>query len=66
MLQKTEIDNLSRKKNNELRPHEKFVLQVSGEYGCKDYYTFKELETYNSGDNLVASDNFISDDGHDY
>jgi hypothetical protein len=60
------IDNLSRKKNNELRPHEKFVLQVSGEYGCKDYYTFKELETYNSGDNLVASDNFISDDGHDY
>jgi hypothetical protein len=60
------IDNLSRKKSNELKPYERFILQISGEYGCKDYYILKELELYNSGDNLVASDNFISDDGSDY
>jgi hypothetical protein len=49
-----------------LKAHEKFVVNVVGEYGCKDYFTFKDLQDYNADDNLVASDAFISDDGDDY
>lgn len=60
------ISNLKSRKPRELKPHERFVVKVTGEYGCKDYYILKELEDYNPGDNLVASDNYISDDGSDY
>jgi len=60
------LNNLRNRKPRELKPHERFVVQVTSEYGCKDYYILKELEDYNSGDNLVASDNYISEDGSDY
>lgn len=63
---KRTLDSLRSRKPRELKPHERFVVRVSGEYGCKDYYTLKEIEEYNPGDNLVASDNYISDDGSDY
>jgi hypothetical protein len=59
-------DNLKSKKPKELKAHEKFVMNVTGEYGCKDYYILKDLQEYNADDNLVASDAFISDDGDDY
>ena len=54
------------KKPKDLKAHEKFVVNVTGEYGCKDHFTFKDLQDYNAEDNLVASDAFISDDGDDY
>jgi hypothetical protein len=57
---------LKNKKPRDLKAHEKFVVNVIGEYGCKDYYTFKEIQDYNPDDNLVASDAYISDDGDDY
>jgi len=60
------LNSLRNRKPRELKPHEKFVVQVTGEYGCKDYYILKELEDYNPGDNLVASDSYISEDGSDY
>ena len=60
------VSNLKSRKPRELKPHERFVVNVSGEYGCKDYYILKELEDYNSGDNLVASDSYISEDGSDF
>jgi hypothetical protein len=59
-------DTLKNKKPKDLKAHEKFVVNVIGEYGCKDYYVFKDLQDYNSEDNLVASDAYISDDGDDY
>ena len=59
-------EGLKNKKPKDLKAHEKFVVNVTGEYGCKDYYTFKDLQDYNADDNLVASDAFISDDGDDY
>ena len=59
-------ESLKNKKPRDLKAHEKFVVNVIGEYGCKDYYTFKDLQEYNADDNLVASDAFISDDGDDY
>jgi len=49
-----------------LKTHEKFIVNVIGEYGCKDYYILKDLQDYNTDDNLVASDAFISDDGDDF
>jgi hypothetical protein len=59
-------DALKNKKPRDLKAHEKFVVNIIGEYGCKDYYTFKEIQDYNPDDNLVASDAYISDDGDDY
>ena len=60
------LSSLRARKPRELKPHERFVVRVTGEYGCKDYYILKEIEEYNPGDNLVASDSYISDDGSDY
>lgn len=58
--------NLRGKKPKDLKPVERFVLNVTGEYGCKDYYILRDLQEYNPGDNLVASDKVLSDDGSDY
>ena len=60
------ISGLRQKSSKDLKPHERFVLNVVGEYGCKDYFTFKELKEYSSEDNLVSSDKVISEDAGDY
>ena len=58
-------DALRSKKSSELKPHERFVVKVTGEYGCKDYFILRDLQEYNPNDNLVASDvTFSSDDGN--
>ena len=57
---------LRAKKSKDLKPHERFVVNVTGEYGCKDYYTLRDLQEYNADDNLVASDKTLSDDGSDF
>jgi hypothetical protein len=60
------LSSLKVKKPKDLKPHERFVLTVTSEYGCKDYYILKDLQEYNPDDNLVASDKAISEDGSDY
>ena len=60
------VNQLKARKPRELRPHERFVVKVTGEYGCKDYYQLKEIEDYNPDENLVSTDNYISEDGDDY
>jgi len=60
------LSGLRQKSSKELKPHERFVLNVTGEYGCKDFYTFKELKEYNADDNLVSSDKVMADDDSDY
>jgi hypothetical protein len=60
------IRQLKFKPNKELKPYERFVLNVVGEYGCKEYYTFKDLHDYDPASNLVESNAFISDDGGDF
>lgn len=60
------LSNLRAKRPKDLKPFERFVTTVTGEYGCKDYYILKDLQEYNPGDNLVASDKVITDDGSDY
>lgn len=60
------LSTLRSKKSKDLKPHERFVLTVTGEYGCRDFYILKDITDYNAEDNLVASDKAISSDGDDY
>jgi hypothetical protein len=62
----TEQTKLRNKKLRELKPHEKFVVNVTGEYGCRDFYILRDLKEYNPDDNLVASNKVLSDDGGDF
>jgi hypothetical protein len=57
---------LRAKKLKDLKPHERFVVNVTGEYGCRDFYILRDLKEYNAEDNLVASDAVLSTDGDDY
>jgi len=65
---KPEVQSALRAKaSKDLKPHERFVVQVSdSEHGCKDSYIFKPLMDYNPADFLVASNAAISGDGADY
>jgi len=58
--------SLRAKKLKDLKPHERFVVNVTGEYGCRDFYVLHDIKEYNPDDNLVASDAVLSDDGDDY
>jgi hypothetical protein len=60
------VRGLTFRKSAELKMHERFVVNVAGEYGCKDYYTFKELHDYDPEANLVESDKVIAADNSDY
>ena len=60
------ISGLRNKKSKDLKSHERFVLNVTGEYGCKDFYILKPAKDYNPDDNVVSSDKVISDEGADY
>jgi hypothetical protein len=60
------LDSLKAKKSKDLKPHERFVITVAGEYGCKDYYILKDLKEYDSSDNFAASNEPLSTDGADY
>lgn len=63
----TTVQNALRtKKLKELKPHERFVLNVTGEYGCRDFYILRDMKEYNADDNLVASDAVLSSDGDDF
>lgn len=46
---------LKNKESKDLKPHERFVLKVKGEYGCKDSYVLKDLKEYNPDEFIVAS-----------
>jgi hypothetical protein len=50
------LEALSKKKPRDMKPHEKFVSNVTGEYGCKDFFILKEIQDYDPEMNLVASD----------
>jgi len=49
-------------KEEKLKPHEKFALDITGDYGCKDIYSLKPLHDYDATQHLVASDDAISED----
>lgn len=60
------VQKLREKKPKDLKPYERFVLDVTGEYGCKDFYVFKELKEYDPSANLPATDKVIVEDDGSY
>lgn len=50
------ISTIQSKEMKELKLHEKFVFNVTGEYGCKDFYKLSAIEDYNPDDNLASTD----------
>jgi hypothetical protein len=60
------IKRLATKKSKDLKPYERFVIDLKGEYGCKDYYTLDDMRDYNPDDNLVESNKVILEDDGDY
>lgn len=60
------VRGLAFRKSSELKMHERFVVNVTGEYGCKDFYTFKEIHDYDPEANLVESDKVIATDDADF
>lgn len=40
----------------DLKLHEKFIHNVTGEYGCKDFFKLSPVEDYNPEENLAAQD----------
>lgn len=57
---------LKAKKSKELKPHERFVLQITSEFGSKDSFVLSEAKEWKEEDFLVASNSPISQDGADY
>ena len=60
------IQNLKTKKMKDMKPHEKFVVNLIGEYGCKDYYSLGELENYDPSKNMAASNSAINAEDDTY
>lgn len=61
------IENLMSKATKDLKIHEKFVLKIAGEYGCKDFYVVKALQDYDSSENFAASgETMEEEDSSDY
>jgi hypothetical protein len=59
-------DRLRVKLSKDLKPHERFVKDVTGEYGCKDFFMLKDLKEYDANESLVASDKVLAEDDADF
>ena len=60
---------LATKPSKDLKPYERFVLKVTGEYGCKDFFKLKDIKEYDPTENPVATNAPIApltDGGADY
>lgn len=53
------IAKISAKKPKDQKPHEKFVLKVTGQYGCADAYKLQDLMEYNPNDFITGTDKVI-------
>lgn len=60
------IESIKNKKSKDQKVHEKFIADVCGDYGCKDYYILKDIQDYNPSDNFVASDDVMASDDSEY
>lgn len=47
------------------KTHERFVANIVGEYGCKDFYLLSELSDYDASMNVVSSEGTIEHDNDD-
>lgn len=65
-INKDYLTRLSRKTSKEMKVYDKFIDKVTGEYGCKEFYTFDALKLYDSKENFAASDKVIADDDYTF
>lgn len=49
------VKALGEKATKDLKPYERFVLKVTGEYGCKDFYKLKDIKEYDPSENPVST-----------
>jgi hypothetical protein len=49
------VKALGTKQSKDLKPYERFVLKVTGEYGCKDFYRLKDIKDYDPAENPVST-----------
>lgn len=57
---------LTTKDSKDLKVHERFVIRVTGEYGCKDFFSLKDIKEYDPNDNPVATNAPLTEGGADY
>lgn len=50
------VATIQAKEMKDLKLHEKFVFNVTGEYGCKDFYKLSIVQDYNPEENLASTD----------
>jgi len=60
------LENLKRKKPKEMKAHEKFVVQITSEYGCKDVFYLGDLKEYVADEFLQGSDKVIDESDSSY
>lgn len=60
------LANVRAKETRDLKAHEKFVVKVTGEYGCADVFVLKDLEEYDPSKFIVSSDRIIEDSDSSY
>ena len=57
------VATVQSKQLKDLKLHEKFVFNVTGEYGCKDFYKLNEVSDYNPAENLASSEEAMIEGG---
>lgn len=60
------LSALLTKPSKDLKTYERFVINVKGEYGCKDFFCLKDIKDYDASENPVASNAPLTEGGADY
>ena len=60
------LENLRSKKTKDLKYHERFVVDINKEYGCRDFFILKDLQEYAPEMNITASDKTFEEDDPEY
>lgn len=60
------LDRLKAKKPKDLKAWERFAISSQSEFGCKDFFSLKELHDYDPSENVVSGNNPIAEDDGSY
>jgi hypothetical protein len=53
------IDGLKAKASKDLKLQERWVVNIFGEYGLKDYFILKDMKEYDASENVMSSDSAV-------
>lgn len=53
------IDGLKAKASKDLKLQERWVVNIFGEYGLKDYFILKDIKEYDASENIMSSDSAV-------